>query len=102
MFIWLFHRLSGLLLVLLFGLKIATGFFLYTKGQRPEWALMGHRQPLVDVLILVLFTFHSLYGIRAAIMDLGFRREKLLFWWSNLLGAGLSLALVALYLRVTA
>jgi succinate dehydrogenase/fumarate reductase cytochrome b subunit len=31
------------------------------------------------VLILLLFTFHSIYGIRTIIMDLGYRNEKRLF-----------------------
>ena len=62
MFIWLFHRTSGLILIVLFGMKIFSAYFLYTKDKKPDWALGIHRNPVLDILILVLFTFHSLYG----------------------------------------
>lgn len=101
MFAWLFHRISGLFLIFLFGIKIFTGFYLYTKGEKPQWALLLHRQPLTDLLIIVLFTFHVFYGIKALLYDLGMRREKLLFWASTLLGVVVSILLIAIYLRVT-
>ena len=75
MFIWLFHRISGVSLIVLFGIKILTSFFLFTKDTKPDWALSLHRQPVIDVLILILFTFHSIYGIRTIIIDLGYKKE---------------------------
>lgn len=83
MFIWLFHRISGVSLIVLFSIKILTSFFLFTKDKKPDWALSLHRQPALDVLILILFTFHSIYGIRTIIIDLGYKKEKMLFWLSN-------------------
>ena len=100
MFAWLFHRISGLFLIVLFGIKILSGFYLYTKEKKPDWAILLHRQPMVDLLIMVLFTFHVLYGIKTILYDLGVRREKLLFWSSTLLGVLVSLLLIAIYLRV--
>ena len=97
MFIWLFHRISGVALILLLGAKITTSFFLMTKNVKPDWALSIHRQPAVDVLILVLFTFHSIYGLRTIIIDLGFRKEKLLFWASNIAAMAISAALLYFY-----
>jgi succinate dehydrogenase cytochrome b556 subunit len=101
MFIWLFHRISGAALIVLIGIKILTSFFLFTKDKKPDWALSLHRQPVLDILILVLFTFHSIYGIRTIIMDLGYRNEKLLFRASNLVAAVISAALILLYLSVS-
>lgn len=101
MFVWLVHRVSGLFLVALFAIKIVTAFFLYTKGTKPEWALLLHRQPFADLLILVLFSFHALYGLKTVIYDLGLRREKLLFWASTVAATALSLALVTIYLGVS-
>jgi succinate dehydrogenase/fumarate reductase cytochrome b subunit len=98
-FIWLFHRISGLFLILLFGLKILTGLFLHTKGAKPEWALLMHRQPVLDVLILVLFTFHSVYGLRTVAIDLGWGREQTLFRWANAAGALIAGALLILYFK---
>ena len=100
MLIWLFHRTSGLLLIVLLGMKIFSSFFLYTKDKKPDWALGIHRNPVVDILILVLFTFHSLYGLRTIAIDLGYKREKQLFWLSNVLGCAIAAALVFIYTRV--
>ncbi len=100
MFIWLFHRTSGLLLIVLLGMKIFSSYFLYTKDKKPDWALGIHRNPVVDILILVLFTFHSLYGLRTIAIDLGYKKEKRLFWLSNVLGCVISAALVFIYTRV--
>ena len=97
MFIWLFHRISGVSLIILFGMKIFSSFFLYTKDKKPDWALGIHRNPVVDILILVLFTFHSIYGLRTIAIDLGYRKEKQLFWLSNAIAAGLSILLILLY-----
>jgi succinate dehydrogenase cytochrome b556 subunit len=96
MFIWLFHRISGVSLIVLFGIKILTSFFLFTKDKKPDWALSLHRQPVIDVLILILFTFHSIYGIRTIIIDLGYKKEKRLFWLSNC--AAVIIAALLLYL----
>ncbi|HVN98344.1 MAG TPA: hypothetical protein VMT62_18095 [Syntrophorhabdaceae bacterium] len=97
MFIWLFHRLSGVSLVILFGVKILTSFFLYAKDQKPEWALSLHRQPVIDVLILILFTFHSIYGIRTIILDFGYKKEKRLFWLSSGAASAISVFLLYVY-----
>lgn len=97
MFIWLFHRISGVSLIILFGIKILTSYFLFTKDKKPDWALSLHRQPVLDVIILVLFTFHSIYGLRTILMDFGYRNEKRLFWLSNTVAAVVSFVLVYLY-----
>lgn len=99
MFIWLFHRISGVTLIVLFGIKILTSYFLFTKDQKPDWALSLHRHPVLDVLILILFTFHSLYGLRTIAIDLGYRREKQLFWIANIAAALIAAVLVVLYFR---
>lgn len=97
MFIWLFHRISGVSLIVLFGIKILTSFFLFTKDKKPDWALSLHRQPVLDMLILVLFTFHSIYGVRTIVMDFGYRNEKRLFWLSNLAASVISAFLIYVY-----
>lgn len=100
MFIWLFHRISGVSLIVLIGIKILTSYFLFTKDNKPDWALSLHRQPVLDVLILVLFTFHSIYGIRTVIMDMGYRNEKRLFALSNIVASVISAVLIYLYLII--
>lgn len=97
MFIWVFHRLSGVLLILLLGVKLLTSFFLMTRDQKPDWALTLHTHPLIDVLLIILVVFHAFYGLRTVIIDLGLRKERLLFWIFTLLSAGLSIFMIVFY-----
>lgn len=97
MFIWVFHRISGLLLILLIGIKFLTSFFLMTKEQKPDWALVLHTNPFIDTLLIISVVFHALYGLRTVAIDLGLRKEKLLFWISTLLSLVLSALLLVLY-----
>ena len=101
MFIWLFHRISGVSLIGLIGVKIFTSYFLLTKDKKPDWALSLHRHPVLDVLILVLFTFHSIYGLRTIAIDLGYRKEKQLFVVSNITASLIAAALVYIYFRMS-
>ncbi len=97
MFVWVFHRLSGLLLIVLLAFKFLTSFFLMTKDQKPDWALVLHTNPLIDTLLIVLVVFHAFYGLRTVIMDMGARREKLLFWVFTILGVLFSAGLLIIY-----
>jgi succinate dehydrogenase/fumarate reductase cytochrome b subunit len=97
MFVWVFHRVSGLLLIVLLGIKFLTSFFLMTKDQKPDWALVLHANKLTDSLLIVLVVFHALYGLRTVIMDMGARREKLLFWIFTILGVVLTVGLLFVY-----
>lgn len=97
MFVWVFHRVSGLLLILLLGVKFLTSFFLMTKEQKPDWALVLHTNPFTDTLLIVLIVFHALYGLRTIIIDLGVRKEKLLFWVFTVLSIVFSAALLIVY-----
>ena len=97
MFVWLFHRITGLILIVALTLKFFTSFFLMTKDEKPDWALVLHTNPLLDILLLLSVIFHALYGLRTVIIDLGVRKEKLLFWVFTSIGIGLSAALVVVY-----
>ncbi len=97
MFVWVFHRVSGLLLIFLLGVKFFTSFFLMTKDQKPDWALVLHTNPFIDSILIVSIVFHAFYGLRTVIMDLGARKEKLLFWFFTLLSVLFSAALLLVY-----
>jgi succinate dehydrogenase/fumarate reductase cytochrome b subunit len=101
MFIWLFHRISGVTLIILFGIKILTSYFLFTKDKKPDWALSLHRNPVLDVLILILFTFHSIYGLRTVAIDLGYKKEKKLFLLSNIVASLIAAVLIYFYFRMS-
>ena len=68
-----------------------------TKAQKPDWALVLHTNPLTDTLLIVLIVFHAFYGLRTVIVDLGLRKEKLLFWIFTLLGLVISAFLLVVY-----
>jgi len=97
MFIWIFHRVSGLLLIVLLAVKFLTSFFLMTKGQKPDWALLLHTNPLTDTFLIVAGVYHALYGLRTVIIDLGMKKEKLLFWVFTVLGTVVSALLLVVY-----
>jgi succinate dehydrogenase/fumarate reductase cytochrome b subunit len=46
-----------------------------------------HRLFFLDMLLAGLFIYHALYGLRTCLVDLGVRREKLMFWAFTVLGA---------------
>jgi succinate dehydrogenase/fumarate reductase cytochrome b subunit len=97
MFIWVFHRVSGLVLIILLVLKFVTAFFLMTKGQKPDWALLLHTNPLTDTFLIVAGVYHAFYGLRTIVIDLGLRKEKLLFWVFTALGTLITVSLLVLY-----
>jgi len=97
MFVWVFHRISGIVLIVLLAVKFLTAYFLMTKGQKPDWALVLHTNPLTDTLLIISGVYHAFYGLRTIILDLGLRKEKLLFRLFTLLGAAVSALLLVLY-----
>jgi len=97
MFVWVFHRISGLLLIVLLVIKFLTSFFLMTKAQKPDWALLLHTNPLTDTLLIISGVYHAFYGLRTIIIDLGLRKEKLLFWIFTVLATFVTTALLILY-----
>ncbi len=97
MFVWIFHRISGIFLIVLLSIKFFTSFFLMTKAQKPDWALLLHTNPLTDSLLIILGVYHAFYGLRTILIDLGLRKEKLLFWIFTGLSTAVTAGLLVLY-----
>ena len=90
MFPYYFIRFSGPLLLILVGLKILSGYSLVGKMDGISWISGLHQNRSLDVLLLFVFIFHALYGLRLFLIDFGMvKREKLLFWIFTVMAAGL-------------
>ncbi len=59
MFVWIVHRVTGLLLIGLLAVKFVTGFFLMTKAEKPDWALLLHTNPLTDTFLIIAGVYHA-------------------------------------------
>ena len=90
MFPYYFIRFSGPLLLLLVGLKILSGYTLVGKIEGGSWLSGLHQNKTFDFILLFLFIFHALYGIRLFLIDLGMvKQEKPLFWTFTLMSIAL-------------
>lgn len=90
MFVWVFHRVSGLLLIFLLALQVVSG---YLQSGTSALARL-HNQAALNILLVFLLIFHAMYGLRTILMDLGVKKEKLLFWGCTAAG----LAIFGLFL----
>ena len=90
MFPYYFVRFSGPLLLVLVGLKILSGYSLVGRIQGVSWLSNLHIDWTLDLLLLFVFIFHALYGLRLFLIDFGMvKEEKVLFWASTIISAGL-------------
>ncbi len=90
MFPYYFVRFSGPLLLILVGLKILSGYSLVGRIQGTSWLSTLHTNRTLDLVLLFAFIFHALYGLRLFLIDWGMvKEEKLLFWASTIISAGL-------------
>ncbi len=99
MFVWVFHRISGLVLIFLLSFQLFTGFFQASTSNDATVAMFAdlHRHGVLNCLMVLLFIFHALYGVRTILMDLGLGREKPLFWCCNVFGLVVFVVFLVLY-----
>ena len=105
MFVWVFHRISGLLLIVLVALQLVTGFFRESTSDSElvEAIAALHKNATLNCLTVFFFIFHALYGVRTILMDLGVKAERLLFWACTILGlVGFGVFLVLFFTLVSA
>ena len=78
---WLIQRISAIGLFVLIPIKIYTGWA--AKYKVPDLFDMGrkvHFNATIDILLLLFFLLHGLYGLRVILIDLGILKEDRFFW----------------------
>ena len=85
---WLFHRISGVILIPLVAFKLYTGLAVERDlpGAGCDMKALHGGTPAVDRLLLFFLVFHVLYGVRLLLIDLGVKWDRLLFWLATILG----------------
>ena len=103
-FVWVFHRISGLLLIFLLCLQLVTGVFQSSasNSETVKTLALLHNHPVLIGLLAFLIILHALYGLRTILMDLGVRRERLLFWIATTLGLLLFVGFLVFFAMVSA
>lgn len=104
MFVWMFHRISGVLLIFLLSLQLLTGLFQSSPSNSETVKALArlHDHAILVNLLAFVIIFHALYGLRTILMDLGVRRERLLFWIATTLGVVLVIGFLAAFAMVNA
>jgi len=102
MFTWLFHRVSGLLLVVLLGMQMISGVLQLVKENSgvAEEARKLHMNGFCVTLMASLIIMHAMYGLRTVLYDVGVRKERLLFWVCTVCGVVLSVVYLWVYFRL--
>jgi len=77
------------LLLILVGLKILSGYALVGRINEVFWLSTLHENRILDLLLLFVFIFHALYGLRLFLIDLGMKQERLLFWAFTITGSAI-------------
>ena len=103
-FVWIFHRITGVLLVVFLAAQLITGFFQASSSNLDlVKAIAGlHRHAVLSCLLVFVATFHAMYGVRTILLDLGVKREKFLFWAATGLGWVLFGVFLVFYFRLIA
>jgi succinate dehydrogenase cytochrome b556 subunit len=104
MFVWVFHRISGIALIVLLAFQLFTGFFQASSSNSAAVVTIAalHRHPAANCLLVFCVIYHALYGVRTILLDLGMKRERLLFWLCTLLGTALFVAFLIVYFTYVA
>ena len=94
MWVWLFHRVTGLIIVLygIAHLSVISTVLAMDRGHAFDRLMALFETPAVlalEMALLAVILFHSANGLRILIMDtgMGVRVQKALFWGFLVVGA---------------
>lgn len=77
---WLGQAVSGLLLLILLGLHMIAHHFIVKGGLRDYQDVLNYiHSPLIagiEMLFLVVVSYHAMIGLRSVLLDLGLSRSQ--------------------------
>ena len=83
----------------LFAVKFVAAFYLL-PDEKPSWAVFLHSHPAIDISLIFLVSFHTCYGLKNILFEIGLRKEKLLVYGATMVALTLSIAGTVIYLRM--
>ncbi len=104
MFVWIFHRISGVVLIFVLGFQLFSGFFQASSSNMAWVETMAglHKHTTLNCVLVFMAIFHAAYGIRTIVLDLGAKREKLVFWVCTIVATILCVVFLILFLKFVA
>ena len=86
MVIQLFHKWSGMLLILLIGMKILSGYASIgaTAVLSPQAGYLVHTSAWLDIPLLLIVILHIAYGILKNVTSFQTRNKPSVFWITTL------------------
>lgn len=73
---WLVQRITALLLLILLPLKIYSGYALIGKLPGSGVLTTLHINAFLDAFLIFALIFHSLYGLRVILIDIGIVKDN--------------------------
>jgi succinate dehydrogenase / fumarate reductase membrane anchor subunit len=77
---WPLQAISGIVLLFLLGLHVIAQHFVAAEGMRNFQDVLSYiRNPLIlvlEVVFLVVVTYHAMLGVRGVVADLGLTRQQ--------------------------
>ena len=103
MFVWVFHRVSGILLIGFLSLQLFTGLFQASASNSAAVKAIAalHKNAALNCVLVFLVVFHAMYGVRTIILDLGSKRERLLFWCCTILATVIFACFLVAYFSIS-
>lgn len=102
---WFFQALSGVLLLILLGLHMIAHHFVVEGGLRTYQDVLDYiRNPLItllELLFLVVVSYHSMVGLRAVLFDLGLSATQEKWVTRAVTALGVAMVVYGIWLTIT-
>ena len=102
---WILQAVTGALLVVLLGLHMIVQHFVVAGGLRNYHDVVVYLSNpfvfLLEIVFLIVVTWHALLGVRAILLDLGLKSANERKWTTALTVIGISAVAYGIWLSAT-